>query len=61
MLITGGRQFTLLFEDLPGSGHHTFVVQRGNEKLTLEADLADRAGTPKEDAYLYYLRAQPGF
>lgn len=58
MPITSGRQFSFLFEDLPGTGHHTFVVQRGNQELTLEVDLADRAGTPKEDPYLYYLRAK---
>ena len=58
MRITSGRQFTFLFEDLPSTDHHTFVVQRGNEELTLEVDLADRAGTPKEDPYLYYLRAK---
>jgi tetratricopeptide (TPR) repeat protein len=43
---------------LPGTGHHSFVVQRGSRELTLEVDLADRAGTPKEDPYLYYLRAK---
>ena len=58
MPITSGRQFTFLFEDLPGTGHHTFVVQRGNQELTLEVDLADRAGAPKEDPYLYYLQAK---
>jgi hypothetical protein len=58
MAITSGRQFSFLFEDLPGTGHHTFVVQRGSQQLTLEVDLADRAGAPKEDPYLYYLRAR---
>ena len=58
MPITSGRQFSLLFEDLPGTGHHTFVVQRGNQELTLEVDLAHRAGSPEEDPYLDYLRAK---
>lgn len=58
MRITSGRQFSFLFEDLPGTGHHSFVVQRRSEELTLEVDLADRAGAPKEDPYLYYLRAK---
>ncbi|MEX0800891.1 MAG: hypothetical protein WD379_06725 [Dehalococcoidia bacterium] len=56
--ITSGRQFSLLFEDVPGSGHHSFVVQRGDEELTLEVDLAHRAGEPEEDPYFYYLRAK---
>ena len=58
MPITSGRQFTLLFEETPGSDYHTFVVQRGNQELTLKALLADLAGTPKEDPYLYYLHAK---
>ena len=58
MPITSGRQFTLLFEDLPGSDYHPFVVQRGDRELTLEVRLADRAGDPKEDPYRYYLRAK---
>jgi tetratricopeptide (TPR) repeat protein len=58
MHITSGRQFSFLFEDLPGTGHHTFVVQRGDQEITLEVDLADRAGAPKEDPYLYYLQAK---
>ena len=58
MSITSGRQFSFLFEDLPGTGHHTFVIQRGDQQLTLEVDLADRAGAPQEDPYLYYLQAK---
>lgn len=58
MPITSGRQFTFLFEDSPGTGRHTFIVQRGGEELTFEVELADRAGTPKEDPYFYYLRAK---
>ena len=55
--ITSGRQFTRRFEELPGSGHLRFVVQRGDEELTLEVDLADGSGLPDDDPYFYYLRA----
>lgn len=54
--ITSGRQFTFRFEELPGG--REFVVQRGDEELTLQVDLADRAELPEYDPYFYYLRAK---
>ena len=57
--ITSGRQFTFLFEELPGiQQHREFVVQRGDEELRLDVELADRAELPDEDPYFFYLRAK---
>jgi hypothetical protein len=56
--ITSGRQFTFLFEEMPGARDHEFVVQRGDQELRLDVELADRAELPEDDPYFFYLRAK---
>jgi tetratricopeptide (TPR) repeat protein len=56
--ITSGRQFTYHFEELPGGPVQEFVVQRGNQELTLDVVLGIRADLPESDPYFYYLRAK---
>lgn len=56
--ITSGRQFTYHFEELPGGPVQEFVVQRGDQELTLDVVLGIGSNLPKDDPYFYYLRAK---
>lgn len=56
--ITSGRQFTFLLPTMPRKDVHEFVLERGEERLTLDVEFGASAFWPEQDPYFYYLRAK---